>query len=110
MRLAEMKCGDTAKVVCIEGEGQLRKRILDLGLTCGVEVKLIRIAPLGDPVEIELRGYRLTVRKSEASIVVLEACSPSCSCDGGEAPAEEPVVEEPAVQNAEAETVSGGAE
>ena len=86
MRLAEMKCGDTAKVVRVEGEGQLRKRILDLGLTCGAAVKLVRIAPLGDPVEIELRGYRLTVRKSEAEIVVLEPVS--CACAGDDSPAE----------------------
>ena len=79
MKLADMKCGDTARVVNVEGEGHLRKRILDLGLTRGVEVKLIRIAPLGDPVEIELRGYRLTVRKTEADIIEFESTS---SADG----------------------------
>ena len=72
MKLSEMKCGDVARVVNVAGEGHLRKRILDLGITRGVEVKLIRIAPLGDPVEIELRGYRLTLRKSEADVVEFE--------------------------------------
>ena len=55
MKLEDMKCGDTATVVTVSGSGQLRKRVLDLGLTRGTEVKMIRIAPLGDPVEIELR-------------------------------------------------------
>ena len=72
MKLEDMKCGDTATVVTVSGSGQLRKRVLDLGLTRGTEVKMIRIAPLGDPVEIELRGYRLTVRKTEASVIELE--------------------------------------
>lgn len=80
MKLEDMKCGDTATVVNVTGSGQLRKRILDLGLTKGAEVKMVRIAPLGDPIEIELRGYRLTVRKTEASIVELEMGSPA-SCD-----------------------------
>ena len=77
MKLEDMKCGDTATIVNVSGEGQLRKRILDLGLTKGVDVKLVRIAPLGDPIEIELRGYRLTVRKTEASIVELDNCRSS---------------------------------
>ncbi len=72
MKLEDMKCGDTATVVRVTGSGQLRKRVLDLGLTRGAKVKLVRVAPLGDPIEIELRGYRLTVRKAEASIVELE--------------------------------------
>lgn len=101
-----MKCGDIAKVVCIEGEGQLRKRILDLGLTCGVEVKLVRIAPLGDPVEIELRGYRLTVRKSEANIVVLEPCS----CCGSEEVPSDGGSDEPACQDSEESNKEGGSE
>lgn len=71
MKLAEMKNGDVATVMNVRGEGHLRKRLLDLGFTKGVEVKLIRIAPLGDPVEVELRGFRLTVRKTEADIVEL---------------------------------------
>ncbi|AGI47294.1 Fe2+ transport system protein A [Thermoplasmatales archaeon BRNA1] len=71
MRFKDMRCGDTATVVNVEGEGHLRKRILDLGITRGVDIKMVRIAPLGDPIEIELRGYRLTIRKTEADIVEL---------------------------------------
>ena len=84
MKLEDMKCGDTATVVTVSGSGQLRKRVLDLGL--GTEVKMIRIAPLGDPVEIELRGYRLTVRKTEASVIELEnLVSASDRTESGEA-------------------------
>lgn len=107
MRLADMKRGDTAKVVCVEGEGQLRKRLLDLGFTSGAEVRMIRIAPLGDPVEVELRGYRLTVRKTEAAIVVLEASEGCCACSEPEpqacAAAEEAPAEEAPVEAAPAE-------
>lgn len=71
MKFADMKVGDVAVVSNVTGEGQVRKRILDLGITKGARVKLVRIAPLGDPVEIELRGYRLTLRKTEAVIVDL---------------------------------------
>ena len=86
MKLEDMKCGDTATVVTVSGSGPLRKRVLDLGLTRGAEVKMIRIAPLGDPVEIELRGYRLTVRKTEASVIELEnLVSASDRTESGEA-------------------------
>ena len=86
MKLEDMKCGDAATVVAVSGSGQLRKRVLDLGLTRGAEVKMIRIAPLGDPVEIELRGYRLTVRKTEASVIELEnLVSASDRTESGEA-------------------------
>ena len=86
MKLEDMKCGDTATVVTVSGSGQRRKRVLDLGLTRGAEGKRIRIAPLGDPVEIELRGYRLTVRKTEASVIELEnLVSASDRTESGEA-------------------------
>ena len=86
MKLEDMKCGDTDTVDTVSGSGQLRKRVLDLGLTRGTEVKMIRIAPLGDPVEIELRGYRLTVRKTEASVIELEnLVSASDRTESGEA-------------------------
>ena len=88
MRLADIRCGETARVIGVSGEGHLRKRILDLGFTRGAVVRLIRIAPLGDPVEVELRGYRLTVRKSEAAGIELEPLSDSDS------EAEEPVAAE----------------
>ncbi|MGI6009703.1 MAG: FeoA family protein [Methanomethylophilus sp.] len=72
MKLGDMERGETATVVRVTGSGQVRKRILDLGLTRGAKVTLVRKAPLGDPIEIELRGYRLTLREGEASIVELE--------------------------------------
>ena len=68
----DMSVGDIAVVTNVSGNGQLRKRMLDLGLTRGAKVELIRIAPLGDPIEIQLRGFRLTVRKVEAEIVELD--------------------------------------
>lgn len=68
----DMEVGDFAVVKNVAGEGQLRKRMLDLGLTKGCRLQLIRKAPLGDPIEIELRGFRLTIRRSEADIIDLE--------------------------------------
>ena len=76
----DMKVGDCAVIKNVAGEGQLRKRMLDLGLTKGCRVKLIRMAPFGDPVEIELRGFRLTIRKNEAEIVELEIEGKCCCC------------------------------
>lgn len=77
----DMKVGDCAVIKNVAGEGQLRKRMLDLGLTKGCRVKLIRMAPFGDPVEIELRGFRLTIRKNEAEIVELEIEGKCCCSD-----------------------------
>ena len=77
MQLGELKLGESAVVVNVGGEGQLRKRFLDLGITTGTRVTMARIAPFGDPVEIQLRGYRLTLRKSEASIVEIEPAEDS---------------------------------
>lgn len=72
VKLGELSLGESAVVVNVGGEGQLRKRFLDLGITKGTRVTMARIAPFGDPVEIQLRGYRLTLRKSEAAIVEIE--------------------------------------
>lgn len=69
MNLGEMKCGESAVVTAVRGKGALRKRILDLGLTRGCRVTVVRSAPLGDPFELSLRGYRLTIRRAEAAIV-----------------------------------------
>ncbi len=77
MQLGELSLGESAVVVNVGGEGQLRKRFLDLGITKGTRVTMARIAPFGDPVEIQLRGYRLTLRKSEASIVEIEPAEDS---------------------------------
>ena len=73
----DMAVGDIAVVTNVSGSGQLRKRMLDFGLTRGAKVELIRKAPLGDPIEIQLRGFRLTLRKVEADIVELDIITPA---------------------------------
>ncbi|AMH94938.1 MAG: FeoA domain-containing protein [Candidatus Methanomethylophilus sp.] len=73
----DMAVGDIAVVTNVSGSGQLRKRMLDFGLTRGAKVELIRKAPLGDPIEIQLRGFRLTIRKVEADIVELDIITPA---------------------------------
>lgn len=64
--LKEAKVGETVKVVKLCGEGALRRRIMDMGITRGVDVFIRKVAPLGDPVEITVRGYELSIRKTEA--------------------------------------------
>ena len=71
-RLDEFKIGETGLVKKVEGEGRFRRRLLDMGVTPGTEIYLRKKAPLGDPLEITLRGYELTLRKDEARLVVLE--------------------------------------
>ncbi len=68
-RLADLKSGQRALVVQVSGHDEISLRLLEMGLTPGVEVQLMGTAPLGDPLEFELRGYRLTVRKTEADRV-----------------------------------------
>ena len=69
--LATLKIGSTTQVVDISGEDKTSLRLLEMGLTPGVEVTVVSTAPLGDPVELELRGYRLSVRRNEAARVVI---------------------------------------
>lgn len=69
--LRELPIGASARVISVGGEGPLRRRLLDMGLTKNVEVKILKAAPLGDPVEISLRGYRLSLRKSEGDCLLL---------------------------------------
>ena len=71
-KLDEFKVGETGLIVKVEGEGRLRRRLFDMGVTPGAKVYLRKKAPLGDPIEINIRGYELTLRKSEAQLVVLE--------------------------------------
>lgn len=78
----DMAVGDVAVVTNVSGSGQLRKRMLDFGLTRGAKVELIRKAPLGDPIEIQLRGFRLTIRKVEADIVELDIITPAKEVSG----------------------------
>lgn len=69
--LRDAKAGQTVKVAKITGTGSLRQRILDMGLTKGTEVKIRKVAPLGDPLEITVRGYELSLRKAEAARIEL---------------------------------------
>ena len=71
-RLDEFKIGETGLIKKVEGEGRLRRRLFDMGVTPGANVYLRKKAPLGDPLEVTIRGYELTLRKTEAQLVVLE--------------------------------------
>ena len=71
-RLNEFKVGETGLIKKVEGEGRFRRRLLDMGVTPGATVYLRKKAPLGDPLEVTIRGYELTLRKDEAQLVVLE--------------------------------------
>lgn len=70
--LKEIKCGETVKVKKIEGSGAVRRRIMDMGITKGSEVYVRKVAPLGDPIEINIRGYELSLRKFDAEMIVVE--------------------------------------
>ncbi len=67
--LKEAKIGDTVKVVKLHGEGAVKRRIMDMGLTKGTEVHIRKVAPLGDPVEVTVRGYELSIRKADAEMI-----------------------------------------
>ncbi|MBQ2052716.1 MAG: ferrous iron transport protein A [Bacilli bacterium] len=71
-RLVDFKIGESGRIKKVEGEGRLRRRLLDMGVTPNANVYLRKKAPLGDPLEITIRGYELTLRKSEAELVYLE--------------------------------------
>ena len=70
--LRETKIGETVKVVKIHGEGPVKRRIMDMGVTKGVEIYVRKVAPLGDPVEITIRGYELSLRKEDAEMIEVE--------------------------------------
>ncbi len=70
--LRTVKCGETVKVVRLEGEGSLRRRIMDMGITKGTPVYVRKVAPLGDPVEVTVRGYELSIRKGDAEHIQVE--------------------------------------
>lgn len=71
-RLSEFSIGATGVIRLVGGDGKIRRRLFDMGVTPGAEVYLRKRAPLGDPIEITLRGYELTLRKSEADVVTME--------------------------------------
>lgn len=70
--LREAKVGDSVRVVKLHGEGAVKRRIMDMGITKGVEIHVRKVAPLGDPVEITVRGYELSLRKADAEMVEVE--------------------------------------
>ena len=70
--LRDVKVGDTVKVVKLYGEGAVKRRIMDMGITKGVEVFVRKLAPLGDPVEVNVRGYELSIRKADAEMIEVE--------------------------------------
>jgi len=70
--LRQVSIGSTAKVVKLHGEGPVKRRIMDMGITKGVEVYIRKVAPLGDPVEITVRGYELSIRKDDADMIEVE--------------------------------------
>ena len=70
--LREVPIGSTVKVVKIHGEGAVRRRIMDMGLTKGVDVTVRKVTPLGDPIQLNVRGYELSIRKADAEMVEVE--------------------------------------
>ena len=70
--LRDVKIGETATIVRLHGEGALKRRIMDMGLTRGTQVLVRKMAPLGDPLELTVRGYELSVRKGDAKLIEVE--------------------------------------
>lgn len=70
--LKEAKVGDTVTVVRLHGEGAVKRRIMDMGITRGVSVNIRKVAPLGDPIEVTVRGYELSIRKADAEMIEIE--------------------------------------
>lgn len=71
--LKEAKIGSTVKVVKLHGEGAVKRRIMDMGITKGVEVHIRKVAPLGDPIEVTVRGYELSLRKADAEMIEVDS-------------------------------------
>ena len=70
--LRQVKIGETVKVVKLHGEGAVKRRIMDMGLTRGTEVYVRKVAPLGDPIEVTVRGYELSLRRADAEMIEVE--------------------------------------
>ena len=70
--LRQVKIGETVKVVKLHGEGAVKRRIMDMGLTRGTEVYVRKVAPLGDPIEVTVRGYELSLRKADAEMIEID--------------------------------------
>jgi Fe2+ transport system protein FeoA len=87
MTIIDLKCGDSAIIEHVGGTGALRDRLLDMGLTPGTLIYLRKLAPMGDPIQIALRGYELTIRKADAgrievASILEQSLNPFQSCDG----------------------------
>lgn len=70
--LKEVPCGQTVKVTKLSGDGPVKRRIMDMGITKGVEIFVRKVAPLGDPVEVTVRGYELSLRRADAEMILVE--------------------------------------
>ena len=70
--LKQVKCGETVTVQKLQGEGPVKRRIMDMGITKGVTVSVRKVAPLGDPIELTVRGYELSIRKEDAAAIEVE--------------------------------------
>ena len=70
--LKDVKVGETVKVVKVTGEGAVKRRIMDMGITKGVDIYIRKVAPLGDPVEVTVRGYEVSLRKADADMITVE--------------------------------------
>ena len=70
--LKDIKVGQSARVVKLHGEGAVKRRIMDMGITKGVEITVRKVAPLGDPIELTVRGYELSIRKDDAALIEVE--------------------------------------
>ena len=70
--LRDVKIGDTARVARLHGAGAVKRRIMDMGITKGVEVQIRKVAPLGDPIEVNVRGYELSIRKADAEMIEVQ--------------------------------------
>lgn len=71
--LKDVRIGETVRVVKLHGEGAIKRRIMDMGLTRGIEVHVRKVAPLGDPLEVTVRGYELSLRKADAELIDVES-------------------------------------
>ena len=70
--LKEIPCGQTAKVSKLTGDGPVKRRIMDMGITKGVDIYVRKVAPLGDPIEVTVRGYELSLRKADSEMILVE--------------------------------------
>lgn len=77
--LREVKSGQAARVLKLNGEGATKKRIMDMGITKGIEISVRKTAPLGDPIELTVRGYELSIRKTDADLIEVEVLSKSAT-------------------------------